>query len=440
MSRRNKKLPDPVEVVIEDLSHDGRGVTHVDGKAVFVFGALKSEKVRIRYTRRTRHFDEALAEEIIEASGERVNPHCPHFGLCGGCVLQHLDEGRQISAKEQVLIENFRRIGGVEPERYFPPLTGPAWHYRRKARLSVRYVRGKERVLAGFRERDGRFVADMQECHILDERISDLRPLIEVLNSLHAKKEIAQVEVAGADGVMALVFRNLRDLPETDIEALTQFCERHGYAFYLQPAGPDSVFPVSPKTVELSYTEPRENIKYVFEPYDFIQVNSEINSSMIQRALDLLDLEPDHKVLDLFCGLGNFSLPIAKYCSRVTGVEGAESLVQRARNNAKNNGIANAIFFSADLSKDVSAMAWAKEEYDRILVDPPRSGAKEILPLLAGFGAEKIVYVSCHPGSLARDAGELAGLGYRLEAAGVMDMFPHTAHVESIALFCKVAR
>jgi len=425
------------EVDITDLSHDGRGVARLDGKAVFVAGALPGERARIRYTKRSRNFDEAKVEELLTRSPERIEPRCIHFGTCGGCSLQHLSPAAQIAAKQRVLAENFERIGKVEPARWLDPLSDEAWGYRRKGRLSVKWVAKKDKVLVGFREDNPRFVADLSVCHTLLPQVGErLAALGELVGSLDAKAAIAQIEIAAGDDAVALTFRNLQPLSQNDRDALIAFGQQNALAILLQPGGPDSVTPLWPSQVTLSFRIPESDIDIEFRPLDFIQVNAGMNRRMIARALELLDPQPDDRVLDLFCGLGNFTLPIARRVGSVVGVEGEAALVARSRENAARNRIANAEFFAADLAADQTDAPWTKQGYDKLLLDPPRSGAAAVLDYLPRKETQRLVYVSCHPGSLARDAGTLVERhGFKLAAAGVMDMFPHTAHVESIALF-----
>jgi len=439
MSRnRRKRVPqDPVELRIDDLSHDGRGVASCGDKRVFVRGALPGERVRVRITSCKRHYDEGEALEIIEASPDRIQPRCPHFGICGGCSLQHLDPARQIEYKDNTLRQNLARIGKVAPVSWWEPMTGPAWGYRRKARLSVRYVHAKDRVLVGFREIYGRFVADMRICDVLDPRVScQLEALSLLIHGMESRQSLPQIEVACGDDLCALVFRHLQDLGAGDLRKLREFARETGLAVMLQPAGPDSIEALEPDSVELTFHLPEYGLDLYFGPSDFVQVNVAMNHRMIGRALELLAPEPDHRVLDLFCGLGNFTLPIATCAAEVVGVEGDAELVRKASANAARNGITNARFYLADLAAEPGAASWLRGCYDSILVDPPRCGAESILPHIAASDARRVVYVSCHPASLARDAGILVHqLGFRLLGAGVMDMFPHTGHVESIALF-----
>jgi 23S rRNA (uracil1939-C5)-methyltransferase len=436
--RRRRKLPkDPIEVTIDDLSHDGRGVASWGEKKVFIHGALPGERVLARITDRKRSYDEGETLEVLDASKHRIEPQCPNFGQCGGCSLQHLEVSRQIESKQNTLLQNLERIGKVVPLETWKPLTGPSWHYRRKARLSVRYVHKKERVLVGFRERYGRFVADMQECHVLDLRIAEqLSALSQLIHSMDARSSIPQLEVACGDESCALIFRHMEPLSESDQEKLRGFARQTGIAVLLQPKGPATIHCLEPESLDLSFNLPDYGINMVFEPSDFVQVNAEMNQIMISRVMELLDPGADDRVLDLFCGLGNFTLPIATRADEVVGIEGETGLVSRALANATRNKLSNAQFFAADLNLDPTAAPWLRKPYNKVLVDPPRSGAEFILPHIAASGADRLVYVSCHPASLARDAGILVHqFGFRLMGAGVMDMFPHTGHVESIALF-----
>ncbi len=430
------KRDELLDLDIADLSHDGRGVARRDGKAVFVTGALPGERVRAKLVRKHRQFDEAAVVEVRTASPDRVEPRCPHFGVCGGCVLQHLAPAAQIAAKQHTLLENLARIGQVEPARILEPLAGDPWGYRRRGRLSVKDVRKKERVLVGFRELDGRYVADLCECHVLDPAVGMRIPaLAALIETLDARADVPQIEIAIGDRVAALVVRHLQALTDADVAKLVAFGEREGLAMLGQSGGPDTVRPLAGDTVELSFALPHHGIELVFEPLDFVQVNATMNERMIEHALALLEPGPGRRVLDLFCGLGNFTLPIARRGAETVGVEGDAGLIARARLNAQRNGLA-VEYHAADLFQDQRDAPWARAPYDALLVDPPRAGAAEVLAYLPRRGTDRVVYVSCHPGSLARDAGILVREhGFTLAAAGVMDMFPHTAHVESIALF-----
>ena len=439
----------PFQAEILGLTHDGRGVArrpegHVNaGKAVFVAGALQGETVMARQTARSRHFDEAEAVEVLVASPERVKPRCPHFGVCGGCTLQHQAEDRQIIGKARVLADNLARIGHVTPDAVLPPLSGAAWGYRRKGRFSVRRVDKKGMTLVGFRERDPRFVAALRECHTvipaLGMRVEMLAALVD---SLDARSDIPQIEFIAGDATIALVFRHLQPLGTADLERITAFAQAQDFMVFLQPGGPDSLQPLWPEQphwpgqAPLSFRLAPWDIELGFRPLDFIQVNADLNEKMIAHALALLDVQPGERVLDLFCGLGNFTLPLGRVAAEVVGVEGDPGLVARARENAERNGMPHVSFHAADLSTDVSREPWMRAGFDKLLLDPARAGAIDVLKQLTLKGVKRIVYVSCHPGSLARDAGYLVNeRGWRLRSAGVMDMFPHTTHVESIAVF-----
>ena len=439
MARSRSKINREFELEITDLLHDGRGVGRLDGKAVFVTGALPGETVRLKQTGRNRNYDEGETIEVLVASPDRVQPRCAHFGVCSGCVLQHLDQDRQIAAKQHVLIENLSRLGHVQAATVLDPLVDAAWGYRRKGRFSVRYVEKKGRTVIGFRELNPRFVAELSHCHTiipeLGSRISELAALVE---SLDAKRSIPQIEFIAGDGPVALVFRHLDTLGQADQDRLVEFAKASGFSVYLQPGGADSVHALWPAQTDLSFSIPAYDLSLQFRPLDFIQVNAGLNQKMIARAIELLDPQPADRVLDLFCGLGNFTLPISRRAGQVVGVEGDAGLIERARSNALRNRAANVEFHAADLAKDLSAESWMTQGFDKLLIDPPRAGAAEVLAQLPMGSLQRIVYVSCHPGSLARDAGFLVReRGYRLVAAGAMDMFPQTAHVESIALFEK---
>ena len=445
MSRSNSVSATPFEAHITDLGHDGRGVARINGKTVFVSGALLGEQVMARLCKRHRNFDEAEVVEVLTASPQRVKPRCQHFAQCSGCSLQHLDAPSQIAAKQRVLAENFERIGKVTPQSWLPPLSGEPWAYRRKGRLSVRNVAAKGRVLVGFREKQNpRFVAEIQRCEVMHPALGPKVGLLAaLLGTMDAVDNIPQIEFAAGDDLMALVFRHMQPLSERDLAALTAFGQQHGLAIYLQPGGTSSVHPLWPEHPRLAFRIGSDDARFAdveleFEPLDFVQVNAGMNQLMVARALELLDLQPTDRVLDLFCGLGNFTLPIARRAAAVVGVEGERALVERAAQNAARNGIDNAQFHVANLFEDQHQSDWARQPWDKLLLDPPRAGADQLLEYLPHKQTRRIVYVSCHPASLARDAGMLVNQhGFRLAAAGVMDMFPHTAHVESIALFEK---
>jgi len=429
--------PLPVTADVDDLTHDGRGVARVDGKAVFLRGALPGERVHFVYSRRRRGHDEGTVTAIKRCSPERVEPNCEHFGICGGCAMQHLSPAGQIASKAARLLENLQRIGRVTPTHCFAPIQAEPWGYRRKARLSARYVHKKGRLLLGFREINGRYVADIDHCPVLHTDIAQhLEDLCRTLESLDVRERIPQVECAVGDAQAAIVIRHLAPLGAVDCGRLSEFQQRTGLHVLLQPAGMDSLHALDGEATWLGYRLPAYDLKFRFDPLGFVQVNGAINERLVQRALELLSPGADARVLDLFCGLGNFSLPLAQSAARVTGVEGDMALVELARSNARENGLDNADFVHADLGAWPPVGKWAEQSYDQVLLDPPRSGAQAILPLLKKTGAARILYVSCDPATLARDAGVLVhDLGFALSGCGVVDMFPHTAHVESIALF-----
>jgi len=436
------------EADVLDLSHDGRGIARIDGKAVFVEGALPGERVRLRIFKRRRHLDEAALVDVLSASPDRVAPRCAHFGICGGCSLQHLAPAAQLAAKQAQLLDTLARIGRVEPARVFAPLRGPEWAYRRRARLGVKYVHKKGRVLAGFREREKPYLADIRRCEVLIPRFANLPlQLAALVESLSLREQVPQVEVAAGDGAgpgggpsAALVFRVMRAPDPEDMAKLMAFGEQHDVQIFLQPGGLDSIAPLRDGYPVLEYRVDGERISLEFGPVDFIQVNREVNMAMLPCALEHLAPTPADTVLDLFCGLGNFTLSLGARAARVVGVEGDPHLVERARANALRNGIANAEFHVANLFEPAKLGVWAEKPCDLVLLDPPRAGAAEIMGHMHHWRPRRVVYISCHPGSLARDAGILVDTqGYSLIGAGVMDMFPHTTHVESIAVFEKSA-
>ncbi|MFZ1341923.1 23S rRNA (uracil(1939)-C(5))-methyltransferase RlmD [Thiothrix eikelboomii] len=429
-----------VEAEITALTLEGKGVARVNGKTVFIEGALPEEKVAFRYTSYKANYDEGRVETVLSASSSRVEPKCQHFAICGGCSWQHISLDAQIRYKQQILLDNLQHLGKVQPATLFEPLTAEGWGYRRKARLGARWVRKKQQALVGFREKNGGLLAEISRCEVLHplvgERITALKDLV---TSLDARDSLPQIEVAiGDDEVAALVVRHMEALSAGDLDKLLSFAREFQFELYLQPAGPQTVHKVYGER-SLAYTHPQFNTRVQFEPLDFIQVNQALNRKMVMRALELLELRSTDTVLDLFCGLGNFTLPLARQAAQVIGVEGDLAMVERARAAAHANGIHNTDYYACNLMSDaLSKEAWLKHHYDRILLDPPRAGAKELLPYLGKLKAERIVYVSCDPATLARDAGELVHTqGYQLLGAGVMDMFPHTAHVESIAVFVR---
>ncbi len=441
MARASRAAQAAVETgVVADLTHEAEGVvrgSEASGKTVFVAGALPGERISFRRVGFHRSHDEAELVEVLEPSPHRVTPRCAHFGVCGGCALQHLDPAAQLATKQKELAENLVRIGEVTPEQWLPPLLGPVWNYRRRARLSSRYVNKKGRSLVGFREKQGKYVADVSRCEVLSEPVASLvGTLAELLTGMQRRESIPQIEVALSDGERVLVLRVLDPLPESDLEALRSFEQRHGLRLLLQPGGLDTVHPLTPGPIDLHYRLDAFDLRLDFGPTDFVQVNGAINQAMVARAIELLEVQPGDRVLDLYCGLGNFTLPLARRAAAVVGVEGDAGLIDRARANAARNGIGNATFHVADLSVEPDrGLPWVRGGYDKVLLDPPRVGAREVLSAVAHIAPRRVVYISCHTGSLARDLGILTrDHGYRLRAAGVLDMFPHTTHVESMAV------
>ncbi|MGD8828167.1 MAG: 23S rRNA (uracil(1939)-C(5))-methyltransferase RlmD [Gammaproteobacteria bacterium] len=433
-----ERSPGSSAVEIESLAHDGRGVARIAGKAAFVEGALPGERVLFKRQRTRRGFDEGVATDILETSPRRVEPRCPHFGVCGGCALQHMDAEAQIDAKQAVLLDNLDRIGRLTPKEVLPPLQGPAWGYRRRARLGAKYLPAQRRLLLGFRQRRSARLTDMRTCEVLDPRIGRrIEALADLLGGLSIARHLPQIEVAVADNAVVLVLRVMREPSPEDRDRLRAFAASHGVEFHLQPGGEDSIAPLDPPAVELSFEPEAGGPQLFFRPGDFIQVNDAVNQAMVARALELVAPSPGERVLDLFCGLGNFSLPLAARGARVTGIEGDPGLVARARDNARRNGLSGAEFSVANLfNPDFRAQPWWRDGCDQLLLDPPRSGADAVARHIAEVSPRRIVYVSCHPASLARDAATLCVEGgYRLVAAGVLDMFPQTAHVESMAVF-----
>ena len=437
MGRRRQRGPRVLEGVrIDKLSHEGRGIGRVDGKTVFVFGALPGELVNARVLRRRGQFDEAEVSEILEPAASRIAPRCAHFGICGGCAMQHLGEADQLAHKESVLLELLQREGGVTPDRVRAPLTGPQWGYRRKARLGVKLVPKKGGVIVGFRERGKPYVTDAHECPVLDprvgERLADLRALVQGLSQ---PARVPQIEVACADDVAAINLRHLEPLDADDRDHLCAFEERSGLEVYLQPGGLDSIAAVSPAASALSYSV--DDLRFEFRPQDFTQVNAAINAKLVAAAVAALEPAADDRIADLFCGIGNFSLPLARRAGHVIGLEGDPALTARAAANATANAIDNASFAHADLAVAGSMSDPALAGCNKLLLDPPRSGAAAVVDSEFVDRVSRIVYVSCDAASFARDAARLAARGLHLVETGVADMFPQTAHVESLSLFAR---
>lgn len=427
---------------ITSLSHDGRGISRIDGKTIFIDGALPEELVEFAFTKRHSNFDEAKTVAVLKSSPHRVPALCPHFGVCGGCSLQHLAHDEQLKFKEQVVLEQLAHFG--HQSQIFsklPPLSGAIWNYRYKARLSAKFVAKKNKLLLGFHEKNGRFVADINECPVLHSAFSNkIAQLRDVVAGLSVYQSIPQIEIACGTDAAALVIRHLLPLTKDDQASLIELSNVNDFTLYLQPKGLDSIHLAGSdeKRMQLlCYQIPSEHLELFFSPLSFTQVNYALNQLMIARVLDLLNLETGDSVLDLFCGIGNFTLPIAKHSLAVTGVEGSEEAVRLATMNAKHNAINNAVFYCADLNGDFSSHTWAAKQYDKIVLDPPRSGISEkVLQLLkAQRKASKIVYVSCNPATFARDTGFILQAGYALQRLGIADMFPHTKHIEVVAEF-----
>jgi len=429
-------VSEPEIANIVSLTEDGRGLCDLPGKKVLVPDVLKGERVSLVRGRRRRNHEEGRLVEVLQGAPDRVEPRCEYFGLCGGCVLQHMKPLKQWEFKQKLLADKLG-AAGLDPQRWLPPLSGPEYGYRRRARLGVKDVPGKGRVLVGFRERGKPYITVMDRCAILAPPAGDLlRPLADLIGSLTLHNRLPQIEVAVGDNATALVFRILAKPASADLAALEAFAKRYDIRIYLQPAGPDSIYALTEYSSMLYYELPDFDISIEFEPTDFVQINSELNRSMVAQAVDLLAPSPSERVLDLFCGLGNFSLPLARRAGRVVGVEGDASLVARARRNAARHGLDNLEFHQSDLFTGEPDEPWQAQGYDCILLDPPRAGAERIIGQVATLGARRIVYVSCHPDTLARDAALIVReQGYHFVAAGIMDMFPHTAHVEAIVVF-----
>ena len=439
MAKRKPREPETAR--IDGVTHDGRGIAATDGKKVFVAGALAGEEVQFIRRKRRRNFDEAELLEVLTPSPDRVEARCAAYGRCGGCSLQHVSTDEQRDIKFGTLKDNLQRIGKVEPAEWLQPLTADEWNYRRRARLAVKDVPGKGRVLVGFRERHAPFITDMRRCEVIAKPVDDLiEPLSEFIGQLSISARLPQIEVAIAENAVALVFRVLDPPSEADMSCFRRFGEQHDLRIWLQTGGPDSLQLAWPTSDPgpLVYTLPEFDIEIAFEPIDFVQVNAEINRRMVHAAIELLAPEQEDRVLDLYCGIGNFSLPLGRSAGEVLGIEGEPTLVARGNANAERNGLGNVRFRCADLSAIDGTQGWIREHWDRVLLDPARSGAAEVVAQMRGIDPTRIVYVSCHPGTLARDAGILVNeLAYTLEAAGIIDMFPHTAHVESMAVFSK---
>ncbi len=451
-------LPIPVDpnawLAVESLDLEAQGVAHrADGKVVFIDGALPGELVRVQVNRKKNNWEQATMTERLRDSSQRVNPGCKYFGLCGGCAMQHFHAAAQLAVKQRTLEDNLWHLGKVKPETVLRPVDGAAWGYRYRARLSVRYVPKKGKVLIGFHERKSRYVADMESCEILPPHVSALLlPLRELIAGMDQRDRLPQIELAVGEDVTALVLRHLEPLTDADAKRLRQFGSANNVQWWLQPKGPDTVHRLDDGADLLRYTLPEFGVTMPFKPTDFTQVNHQINRVMVSRALGLLDVQPTERVIDWFCGLGNFTLPLATRAREVLGIEGSETLVARSRENAALNGLtAKTSFEARNLFEMEPADLPRYGQADKWLVDPPREGAFALVKALADLHQaqaewpgytppQRIVYVSCNPATLARDAGLLVHqAGYRCVAAGVINMFPHTAHVESIGVFERAA-
>lgn len=428
-----------IPVTVESLDHEGRGVAHDAGKAIFIEGALPGEQVEYTILNNKPSFAFARVGKLLRESFSRVKPRCPHFGVCGGCSLQHMEAAAQVAAKQRILENNLWHIGRVRPAQLLAPIHGPSWGYRYRARMSMRWVAKKGGVLVGFHERKSSFIADMHYCEVLPPRIARLiDPLRVLIARMSRPDRLPQVEIALGEDVDVLVVRVLEPLSAADEDQLRAFADQYAIQWWLQPKGPDTAYPFYPlDSPLLCYRLPEFAIEMPFKPTEFTQVNPFVNQVLVRRALALLDPQPGERIADLFCGLGNFTLPIARRGAEVVGFEGSASLVARATANSVHNGLSRLAEFKAQNLFEVTEQdvaAWGR--FDKLLIDPPRDGAAELVKALSGELPARIVYVSCNPATLARDAGILVAVkGYRMIAAGIINMFPHTTHVESMALF-----
>lgn len=432
----------PFKVTVDRLSHEGQGIARHEGKVIFISSCLPGEEILINKLKKRSQYDEAIIYDRKTDAVNRIEPKCPHHAICGGCSLQHMSEHDQISFKQDTLIEHLQHFGSISPDEILPAVTSSIWGYRRKARLSVKYVHKKNKIVIGFRECNGRYVTDSRQCEVLDIRIGHkIEVLSELLSQLSNNKHIPQIEIAMGDNLTALVFRNLTAFNDEDIRLLTNFEDKHGFWVYIQPGNESSIQPVKSNENAvrwLEYSIPAHGIGFKFLVTDFIQVHAGINTKMIDLVIKLLNVQATDHVLDLFCGIGNISLPIAKYAKYVTAVEASDQSIEHARMNASNNGISNVDFQVDNLYEKLEESTWMQNVYDKIIIDPPRAGAKLLAESMHKFDkCSTLVYVSCNTATLARDAGILAQHGFSLQAAGVLNMFPHTKHVESIAVFSK---
>jgi 23S rRNA (uracil1939-C5)-methyltransferase len=440
MAKRSRNKPFEIELSVTQLSHEGRGVAENNGKKVFVHGALIGETVIAQVTKRHRRFDEARTLSVLKQSELRVDSPCDYFGECGGCQLQHLSENNQISHKQNVVKELLEHHAKIQPQEWLEPIIGDKTDYRSKGRIGVNFDRKKEQLLVGFRELRSNKITRMQHCKVLDKRVGEKIPQLQkMIRSLSNFDSIPQIEIACSDEIVCLVVRHLSEFTAEDLLILKEFSIQENFYIYLQPKGEDSVHLLAPEEsdVKLKLFHPEHDITLEFIPLDFTQVNQSVNQKMLTQAINLLNPNTNDVILDLFCGLGNFTLPFAKYAKFVTGIEASNNMVKRGYHNAKLNNLENVEFFAKDLFKN----DWCEEitkKYNKLIIDPPRSGALEIVQQIEKLDVDAILYVSCNPITLARDTEILVHhKGYKLEKLGALDMFPHTAHIESMALFIK---
>lgn len=433
----NQKNP---ATTIETLSHDGRGIAKLLDKKILISGALPGETVTFQILKKHRHYTEAKAINIESSAASRIEPACKHFDICGGCSLQHMSLPAQLQLKQETLLNQLEHFGGAIPQVILEPLHANEYGYRRKARLGAKFVIKKNKMLVGFREKASNYLADLDSCYVLHPHIGErLVDLKELMTNLSIRQQIPQIEVAMGDEAVALIFRHLIKMPEVDQNLLIDFGKKFNFHIYLQPNDKASVHKIWPldNVLRLTYTLPSQNIEFLFHPLDFTQINLELNQHMVARALELMEVNDEDVLLDLYCGIGNFTLPLARKAKHVTGIEGSTEMVERAYENALHNKIANVNFYAYNLEKPLPASLWNEHEFNKILLDPPRTGAKELIENLPLSSVKRIVYVSCNPATLSRDVGLLTNKGFKLISAGIMNMFPQTSHVEAIAVLIK---
>lgn len=429
--KRSAPLPDQIE--IQSLSHEGRGIAKHNGKTLFISGALPGETVRFKIDKSHRRYDEGHCTEVVQASVDRTEPGCPHYGVCGGCDLQHLNHSAQIRNKEALVLDQLQRLGGITPDRTEPPIESTEFGYRRSSRIGINQRQSDGSAIVGFRRRGSNKLTTIENCPVFEPALNKiLQQLPTLLEEETQFKEITHAEITQGDSEAALILRITKNLPEILSQKLDELARNEGFRLYF-----DNGKQITPynKPADLFYHLPSGQVKLKFLPGDFIQVNRQVNEKMVVRALEWLELSPQDRILDLFCGIGNFTLPLASAAGHVVGIEGVSDMVQRATDNAKHNKLENCEFHRADLTKDLRALPWFKQGFNKILLDPPRAGANEVIDQLQNYQADKVLYISCNPAALARDAKKLHEQGYKLSRFCVMDMFPQTSHVESMALF-----